>query len=172
MMAKKIIVVLLVSLFMAITGVLPSHAVVKPGDEAAAFSLGNPVSGGNFDFNPKSLDKPVVLVFFNTTCGACDSEINFLKGLVEEQGGKFDVVLAAVDGTQGSKQAIISYVMQKGIKATTVWDKDFDTGEKYGFSFSPATVGIGKDGKVVFIKTGFSREDRQSLKTSVEGMLK
>ncbi len=135
-------------------------AAIEVGDSAIPFSIFNPSTNSNFEFPAAVKGKPVLLLFFNTTCGACDSEISVTKDYLDQNKDAFKIILVAIDSAKDARAKVDAYVKEKGMTGHTVLlDSKFEIAEKYGFTFTPAAVGIGKNGKAVLVLKGFSRRE-------------
>jgi hypothetical protein len=54
---------------------------------------------------------------------------------------------------------------------TIVSDPKLELAEKFGFTFTPSTVGIGKDGKIAFLMSGFGRKDPMVLEENIKKLI-
>ena len=133
---------------------------IEVGDSPVPFSVFNPSTSTNYDFPAAVKGKAALLLFFNTTCGACDSEISVTKTYLDKNPDAFQVILIAIDSQKEARAKVDAYVKEKGMSNSMVlMDPKFEIADKYGFPFTPAAVGFGKDGKALFVIKGFSRKD-------------
>lgn len=123
------------------------------------------LAGGDFTLNGAK-GKVVVLDFWATWCGPC---IQSLPGLMEEM-AKFpeDKVVFLTLNQGESKDKVQKFLETRGWKMPVGMDGDTGVAKKYGVEGIPHTVVIGPDGKVIFVKTGFSSEGAKQIAEAVQ----
>lgn len=141
---------------LALTG---TAAAIEPGESAIPFTIFNPSTSTNFDFPKAIAGKASLILFWNTTCGACDTEISATNEYLHNNPKAFELILIAIDSSKDAKTKVDAYIRDKKITAVSLLDPKFEIAEKYGFAFTPAAVGFGKDGKALFVLKGFSRRE-------------
>jgi peroxiredoxin len=122
------------------------------GQEAAPFKIPL-LEGGNFDLSQEK-GRVVVLDFWATWCGPC---IQSLPGLMEAMAAfpADRVKLIGVDQGEPGDQ-VKRFLQTRGWKLTVALDASQSVGRQYGVDGIPQTVVIGPDGKVVWVRTGYS----------------
>jgi peroxiredoxin len=104
--------------------------------------------------------KVSVVVYMQTSCAACRKELEAIKSMLSYV-PELNVVAISVDA--GSPARILKYIEHYQFPFTFLHDPSFTTPELFGFSYTPATVVIGKDGKIVYLKGGYRRGDEKRL---------
>ena len=149
----------------------PAAGAINVGDAAVPFSLLNPTTSMEVSVPEYLGKKPGLIVFFNTSCGACEAELFTANAYLKKNSGAFKLIAIAIDSTPDSRIRVTKYIQEQGFtEATILLDPKFDVGEKYGFTFTPASVGIGSDGKVKFIVNGFSRKEEKAFGANLDSL--
>ncbi len=149
----------------------PSSQAINPGDPAVAFTLFNPVTQGNVSIPDALEKKPGLLVFFNTSCASCEAELVNATAYLKNHPDAFKLIAIAIDATPDARTRVTKYMHEKGFGAATLLlDPKFDVGEDYGFKLTPAAVGIGSDGKVKFLISGFSRREEKAFGANLDSL--
>lgn len=115
-----------------------------PSADGAAVKFGPALFGQN--------DK-TVLVFINTACSACRSELTLVNKQAEKN-AKLKVYAVSVDMT--GKEAVENYKKRFKFSVDYVLDPEFTLAPKFGFNFTPAMVVVGKDGKIQAVSAGYT----------------
>lgn len=94
-----------------------------------------------------------LLVFFNTACAQCLKEIKWLVDNVDIS--KLRLVSIDMIG----EPAVIRYEASflGGVGAIFYVDPDFELAQSFGLTYTPSTIMIDKDGKVVSRTSGYER---------------
>jgi peroxiredoxin len=155
---KKILLMALFTLFgVALpTLAMDKEAALRVGDAMPDFTFKNGLTGQDVSFSAdiKGKSEVVALVFFNTGCSACMAEMDEMsKASLELGDNKVRVYGLAVD--KRGAQAVKAYNEIYGYHATYLLDPTFSMPPKFGFSFTPASALLDRDGIIRYIKPGF-----------------
>ncbi len=134
----------------------PKAEAAKPlavGDTVPDFTY--PTVAGttvSFDKDIKGKKNYAVLVFMTTACSACQAEIEDITDLMRKYSDKLDFYAVSVD-IRG-EAAVKNYLEAYRYKAPFLIDPKFTLPKKFGFTFTPASVLIDKNGKIVYMLGG------------------
>jgi len=103
--------------------------------------------------------KTYAIVFVNSSCAACREELGLLGD--RDFGTKLNVLIAAVD----SKPLGILATYRDKLKVTfpIVDDSKFSLARKFGIGFTPASVIVGADGKLLNWFAGFTEDSKDEI---------
>lgn len=135
----------------------PPPKANKPGIEVPPWSA--QVLGSDKTFSSDSLKgKTYALIFVNSSCSACRNEIGALQQ--RTFGDRLTVLVVAVD----AKLDRIEAAYREGLKVTwpILEDPKFTIARKFGIGFTPASVIVGKDGKVVAWSAGYTADNEDA----------
>jgi peroxiredoxin len=137
------------------------------GKEAKAFKLPL-LSGGDFEL-AKQKGKVVVLDFWATWCGPC---IKALPGLIEAMSAFPSDQVQLIGVNQGeAKDQVKRFLETRGWKLEVALDTEQSVGQQYGVDGIPHTVIIGPDGKIAWVKTGYSPDGETEAADAVKKLL-
>ena len=123
------------------------------GREAPDFSL-REAYGGQVQLQSLR-GRPVLLVFWTTSCGICRRELPVLDRLAEEFRGRGVEMLAINLGDlEGARQ----YMRENHLNLTTLVDPDGIVGQKYSVNGVPKLVLVGADGRIKRAHAGMQSE--------------
>lgn len=150
----------------------PAGGVLAAGAQARAFSLKD-VKGKALSFDPKALQKPLLLVFWSIFCEPCKEELPLFGYLGEKYAGEgFKVLGVNLDGPTMAGAADRFLKMNKLGLASAVDRKDgkrFATAAAYGVTGTPSLFLVEPGGKVAWSHVG--RVQAADLETAVRGSL-
>ena len=75
--------------------------------------------------------------------------------------------IAAISVDSGNPARVKRYQEHFGFEFPFFHDPDFKTPDLFGFSFTPALVLIGKDGKIALLKGGYRPGDETELEEKI-----
>jgi thiol-disulfide isomerase/thioredoxin len=129
---------------------------LKVGDSITEFSLPDGISKGSvsFDKDIKGSGKAIAITFMTTACSACKAELNLLSDLANKYGDDFKIYAISVD--LNGEKSIPAYDSAFGFNVRYLLDPDFSIPQRFGFTYTPSLVIAGKDGKITFLKGGYS----------------
>ena len=120
---------------------------------APAFSLPE-TDGGQVDLASYS-GRPVLLVFWTSSCPICQRELPMLNRLEPELRGKGIAVVTILLGGEGEAR---DFLDSNRIGLRSVYDSEGKVGRAYGVNGVPKLVLIDKDGKVKRSHSGWIDE--------------
>ncbi len=137
------------------------------GKAAKAFKLPL-LGGGEFDLAAEQ-GKVVVLDFWATWCGPC---IKSLPALLEAMAAlpADRVKLIGVNQSEPAEQ-VKRFLDARGWKLTVALDAGQNIGRQYGVEGIPHTVIVGPDGKIAWVKTGYSPDGAAEAANAVRQLL-
>ena len=122
----------------------------KPAPE---FSLPE-TDGGQVDLASYS-GRPVLLVFWTTSCSICQKELPLLNRLASEFRRKGVAVLTI---HLGGEEAARDYISSNSISLTSLFDSEGKVGRAYHVGGVPKLVLVGEDGRVKRSTSGWTDE--------------
>lgn len=138
------------------------------GKEAATFKL-SLVDGGEFDLS-KVKGKVVVLDFWATWCGPC---IKSLPDMIESMSQFSAEEVVFVGLNQGEPAAQVKRFLEtRGWKMTVALDATQNVGRQYAVDGIPHTLIIDPNGKIVWVKSGYSPTGAAEAAEAVKRLLK
>lgn len=146
---------------------------LKVGDTITDFKLPDAISKASvsFDKDIKGKSKVIAISFMTTSCTACKAEMGLLSDLVNKFGDDFKAYAVSVD-INGEK-TVPAYDKTFGFSVKYLLDPDFATPQKFGFSYTPSLVIASKDGKILYLKGGYSpSSDPDEIINAVKSALK
>lgn len=142
---------------------------LKLGDPAPEFSLPN-LSTDKMESLNDFIGKPTILFFIQSACYSCLQEAKALQEVKRAYGDRINVVAVGVDLL--GKPMLVSWAAHNNINYPVLLDPIFSVPEKYGFSYTPSSVIIDKDGKIAFIHAGFRPDDVRYFEEKLDELLK
>lgn len=138
----------------------PAPIANAPGVAVPAWEVKAADSDTMFS-SEKLKGQPYGIVFVNSSCASCRSELGQLTKLKFD---KFTLIVAAVDARLD--RILANYRDQMKVTSPIVDDSKFALAKKFGVSFTPASVIVGADGKVEVWNAGFTEDVAGKLMTA------
>lgn len=123
------------------------------GKRAPAFSLPE-TDGGRIDLASYS-GRPVLLVFWTSSCPICQRELPMLNRLEPELRGKGIAVVTILIGSEGEAR---DYMSSNSIGLKSLYDADGTVARAYHVGGIPRLVLVGADGKIKRSSAGYTNE--------------
>jgi peroxiredoxin len=147
---------------------MDSEVELSIGDRAPEFSLPN-LATDQMESLKDYLGKPIVLFFIQSACYSCLQEAKALQKLKEKLGNRVTMLAVGVDLL--GKPMLVSWAAHNNIDYPVLLDPIFSVPEKYGFSFTPSSVIIDKEGKIAFIHAGYRPQDIEVFESKLNELL-
>jgi peroxiredoxin len=142
---------------------LPTLAAV--GAQAPSFSLRPPtgVRGGLFRLSEHQGRRPVVILFWDTTCAPCLQEMQFYEQMYRRYAGRLMVVAVAMDNGQTIGNAP-NRVRTLGLTFPVVWDENSSVKNQFQVPAAPPfSVWVDRNGIIVRERQGYSVSENQVI---------
>ncbi len=141
---------------------------LKIGDAAPDFSLPN-LNTDKMEGLKDYLGKPTILFFIQSACYSCLQEAKAFQELKDRYKDQINVVAVGVDLL--GKKMLLTWASHNNITYPVLLDPIFAVPEKFGFSYTPSSVVIDKNGKIVFIHAGFRPDDAKYFDDKIKELL-
>jgi cytochrome c biogenesis protein CcmG/thiol:disulfide interchange protein DsbE len=123
---------------------------------------------GHERFSPGAhTGRPVVLVFWSTTCLPCKQELTDLQKYIDSEDGK-SLVVAGICTDPENLGTAKTLIESLGIKYPIALDKDGTVAERYGVKGYPTTVVIDRQGAIVLQRAGYGAADKRAIMKCVQ----
>ncbi len=132
------------------------EVVLKLGDKAPDFSLPN-LNTDKMEGLKDYLGKPTILFFIQSACYSCLQEAKAFQKIKDTYKDRVNIVAVGVDLL--GKKMLVTWASHNNITYPVLLDPIFSVPDKYGFSYTPSSVIIDQEGKIVFIHAGFKPDD-------------
>ncbi|MDP3275196.1 MAG: TlpA disulfide reductase family protein [Deltaproteobacteria bacterium] len=135
------------------------------GARAPTFSLRPPtgVRGSLFRLSDHIGRRPVVILFWETTCAPCMQEMQFYEQMYRQYAGRLTVVAIAMDNGQTIANAP-NRVRTLGLTYPVVWDENSSVKNQFQVPASPPfSVWIDRTGNIARERQGYSVSENQVI---------
>ncbi len=149
MKMKTVITIVAITL---LTTTLAFAEKLKVGDMFPDITLPNVQSGEAEKVLDLIRGKVSVILYMQTSCGACMKEEKDLKRMLE-RAPDLNVIAISVD--RGSSRKVQRYLKRYDFPFTFLHDTSYATPELFGFLFTPGTVVVDGEGKIFYIQSGY-----------------
>lgn len=127
------------------------------------------VNGQQFRLAGQFTKKPILLVFWSTTCGSCIDEIPFISRLHEELKDKITIIGIHPNFSLKKVQKFLKKY-KKTIPYTLAIDSQDSLTKTYKVSVLPRTLLIDSSGKVLFDHLGYSQENEKEVTDAINNI--
>jgi peroxiredoxin len=135
----------------------------KVGDNAPLFTC-KTIDGNTIDIS-KLQGKIIMINFFATWCGPCNSELPVLQNNIwEKYRNNKDFVLIIL-GREHNEKEVRDFVAKKNFTMPFAPDSGRAIFKMYASQFIPRNVIIDKNGKIIFQSIGYTEEEFKKIET-------
>jgi thiol-disulfide isomerase/thioredoxin len=99
--------------------------------------------------------KPTIVAIMQSACGVCLQELQTIQKWQNANSGKAQLSIVNVD-MMPSKERLEAYAKKLELKGAWYLDPEFAFGTKFGLTFTPVTILLDGDAKVLFLVRGFN----------------
>lgn len=135
--------------------------LTKVGDKAPSFSC-KTTDGQAFDL-AKQKGKIVMINFFATWCGPCNSELPVLQKNIWEKYRDNKSFSLIILGREHTAEEVSAFVKTKGFTMPFAPDPGREIFKLYATQSIPRNVIVGKDGKIIFQSIGYSEQEFKKI---------
>jgi len=160
---------LLISISVSIAQTDPT-TLIKVGSKAPAF-ICKTIDGKTIDIS-RSQGKIIMINFFATWCGPCNTELPILqKNIWDKYKDRSDFILIIL-GREHSEEEVRAFVTSKKFTMPFAPDPNREIFKLYATQNIPRNIIIGKDGMILFQSMGYTEQEFKKLETFLAQVLK
>ena len=127
------------------------------------------VNGQQFRLAGQFTEKPILLVFWSTTCGSCIEEIPFISKLHESLKDKITIIGIHPNFPIKKVQKFIKKY-KPAIPYMIAVDTQEILSKTYNVSILPRTLLIDRNGKVLYDHTGYAPENEKDVTNAISSI--
>lgn len=143
--------------------------IIKVGDSAPTFTI---KTLDNKTFNTSELKgKVIYLNFFATWCGPCMKEMPFIESDIWNSIKNPDFVMLSI-AREHSYEDIIKFKLEKGYTFPFAADPKRKVYSMFAPQNIPRNIIINKEGKIIFSKHGFNKNEFEEMIKLIKSELK
>lgn len=137
----------------------------KVGDKVPEFSF-KTIDGKSYKMSELK-GKTIMLVFFATWCGPCMKELPQIQSDIWEEYKSDDFMVVAL-GRDHTMEQIKKFNAEKGFTFPIGPDPEHKIYGLFFEKYIPRNVLVNKEGKIIYQKQGYRKEDVKNLKALLE----
>jgi peroxiredoxin len=149
---------------------IDNTTLTKIGDKAPAFSC-TMIDGQSFDLI-KMKGRIVLINFFATWCGPCNSELPVLQKNIWEKYKNNKSFSLIILGREHNAKEVSDFVKTKGFTMPFAPDPERGIFKLYATQSIPRNVIVGKDGKIIFQSIGYTEAEFKKIEDFLAKELK
>jgi peroxiredoxin len=144
--------------------------LVKVGQSAPDFTC-KTITGEEFSLSQQK-GKVVLINFFATWCGPCQTELPHLqKGIQQQYADRKDFRLIVI-GREHNAEELEKFAKEKNLSLPMAPDPKREIYGKYAAKYIPRNIVVGKDGKIKLASAGYTESGFQEIVQTLENELK
>ncbi len=166
-MRKITLASLMAVILMTVPPPIGAGGALKPGQPAPDLRL--PAGDGRIVSLADSRGRVVLVDFWASWCGPCQSSFPAIDGLYRQHHGRgFDVMAVNLDERRRDADAFLA---GRPHDMPVVFDPQARSAEVFGLEGMPTSFLVGRDGRIRFVHIGFSAKTLESYRQEIEQLL-
>ena len=127
------------------------------------------INGQQFRLAGQFTEKPIMLVFWSTTCGSCIEEIPFISKLHESIKDKITIIGIHQNAPNSPLKKIQKFVkkFKPAIPYMIAIDTQDTLSKNYKITILPRTLLIDRNGKVIYDHLGYSPDQEKEVTDAI-----
>jgi thiol-disulfide isomerase/thioredoxin len=145
-------------------GVLVVLAVTASAQNTAKLAMSLDELGGTTSKLSEYLQRgPIYLNFWALWCGPCLQELRALDGIAVRNKDSAFTILAVNEDSPRSLAKVKAYISSRGYGFPVILDPNAQLLEAFNGKVLPFSVLLGKDGKIIRLRTGYLPGDEKEI---------